>query len=31
VGNPAVVDEVTRFPCPKCGKTVAGGEVHPCV
>jgi endogenous inhibitor of DNA gyrase (YacG/DUF329 family) len=25
------VDEVPRFPCPKCGKTVAGGEVHPCV
>jgi endogenous inhibitor of DNA gyrase (YacG/DUF329 family) len=25
------VDEDPRFPCPKCGKTVAGGEVHPCV
>jgi hypothetical protein len=30
VGNVAV-ESVPRFPCPKCGKSVATGEVHPCM
>jgi hypothetical protein len=30
VGKPAIIDNVPSFQCPKCGKNVAAGEVHPC-
>jgi len=31
VGSPAIVENVQTFSCPKCGKKVAPGEVHPCL